>query len=185
MLKVSKLVRFGKVLVLLLLLQFSVCRLMGLAGSAITVFVQPGTKVVVVGAVFTVDICIENVPANGLFSYQLTLSYNNTVLEGMNVTLPEGHFLEPEEPDLIFVVQCHVNQTRGKVYLTVTLLGAPPVKMGNGTLATVTFRANLTGNSILDILDIPWDKLILSPQAAPRTKTLTYLADLRKSCPRT
>jgi len=147
----------------------------GLASNSITVFVQPRTKVVVVGTVFTVDICIENVPENGLFSYQLTLSYNNTVLEGINVTLPEGHFLEPEQPNLIFVVQCLVNQTRGKVYLAVTLLGDPPAKMGNGTLATVTFRANSTGNSILNILDIPWDKLILSPQAGPPYEDVNIL----------
>jgi len=120
-------------------------------GDIVTVYVEPKRNVVTINSFFTVNVNIANVPSDGLWSYEFQLFYNNTVLEGINVTLPEGHFLEPEQPDFIFVVQCHVNQTRGKVYLAVTLLGSEPEKVGNGTLVSATFKAKSLGSSTLSI----------------------------------
>lgn len=132
-------------------------------GDIVTVYVEPEHTVVTINSVFTVNVSVANIPSDGLFSYEFQLSYNNTVLEGVNVTLPEGHFLEPEDPDFIFVVQCHVNQTLGKVILAVTLCsGSEPVKMGNGTLVSATFKAKSFGYSILSI---PEQYLILDRPA--------------------
>lgn len=128
----------------------------------VAVYVRPEHNVVTINSVFTVNVNIADVPFDGLWSYQFQLFYNNTVLEGMNVTLPEGHFLEPEQPDFIFVVQCHVNQTGGKVYLAVTLLAPELGKVGNGTLVSAIFKAKSLGHSILRI---PEQYLILGRPA--------------------
>jgi len=129
-------------------------------GDIITVYVEPRRNVVVINSVFTANVNIVNVPSDGgemgLHSYQFKLTYNNTVLEGINVTLPEGHFLTPEHPDNIFVVYCSVNQTEGNVQLAVTLIYAvsvEPGKAGNGTLVTIMFKAKSVGNSSLSVIN--------------------------------
>jgi len=135
----------------LLFFELNVCRFEALAGDNITVFVQPESNVVVLDAVVTVNVSITNVPSDGLWSYAFRLFYSNTVLEGINVTLPEDHFLTPEQPGNIFVVECRVNQTEGKVAVAVTLLGDEPGKVGNGTLVVITFKAKSAGRSTLSI----------------------------------
>lgn len=117
----------------------------------ITVYVEPKRNVVVVDSVFTVNVSIANVPQDGLHSYQFELTYNNTVLEGISVTLPEGHFLTPENPDHIFVAECRVIQIEGSVRVAVTFIAPEPEKVGNGTLVTITFKAKSPGNSTLSI----------------------------------
>jgi len=133
---------------------------MEVSGDNVTVYVEPKRNVVVIDSVFLVNASVANIPSDGgekgLHSYQFEVTYNNTVLEGINVTLPEGHFLTPEHPDNIFVVQCRVNQTEGSVHLAVTLLYAvsvEPGKAGNGTLVTIAFKAKSVGNSSLSIVN--------------------------------
>jgi len=128
----------------------------------VTVYVKPEHNVVTINSVFTVNVNIANVPSDGLWSYEFQLFYNNTVLEGINVTLPEGHFLEPEQPDFIFVVQCYVNQTSGKIILAVTLLAPELEKVGNGTLVSAAFKATSLGHSTLSL---PEQYLILGRPA--------------------
>lgn len=120
-------------------------------GGNVTVYVKPEHNVVTINSVFTVNVNIANVPSDGLWSYRFQLFYNNTVLEGINVTLPVGHFLTPQQPDCIFVVYCSVNQTEGRVSVAVTLLAPEPGKVGNGTLVSATFKAKSLGYSILSI----------------------------------
>jgi hypothetical protein len=130
------------------------------SGDIVTVHVEPKCSVVVIESVFLINVSIANVPSDGgemgLHSYQFELTYSNTVLEGINVTLPEGHFLTPEYAENIFVVECRVNQTEGSVHLAVTLLYAvsvEPGKAGNGTLVTIAFKAKSVGNSSLSVIN--------------------------------
>ena len=107
---------------------------------------------------FRVNVSV-NVDRIGLISYELRLCYSNRLLKGVNVELPEGHFLTPEDPGNIFVAALGVNQTGGYAYAAVTLTAWSSTrdvekgKVGNGTLITVTFRAEEIGSSNLTVRD--------------------------------
>lgn len=80
------------------------------------------------------------------------LYYDNTLLEGLNITLPEGHFLTPDRPDRIWT-ELEINQTNGHMRVDVSLVGDQPTKFGSGTLATFTFKAKSLGNCTLEFRD--------------------------------
>lgn len=124
----------------------------GLFRMSMKLYVDPEKSVVWVGSTFMVNVSVADVLDPGLWGYEFKLYYNNTLLEGLNVTLPEDHFLTPENPQNIWI-QCEVNQTGGYLYLAVTLGGDEPTKLGNGTLVTITFKARSLGSSTLDFRD--------------------------------
>ena len=62
--------------------------------------------------------------------------------------------LKPLDPQLIFIVDPGtVNQPQGCVSFALSLLGDEPGKLGNGTMASVTFRAEEVGASNVTISD--------------------------------
>ena len=114
--------------------------------------VNPSTLEVNVGEKFTVAINVTDVPEPGLYAYQLKLYYNNTLLQGISVEIPDNHFLKPETPSNIFIVDRSINQTEGYVSIAVTLMGTEPGKTGSGILANVEFNGTEQGtaNLVLD-----------------------------------
>lgn len=115
-------------------------------------YVDPERSVVWVGSVFIVNVSAVNVSDPGLWAYEFKLYYYNTVLEGLNVTLPKGHFLSPQNSEKIWT-ECEINQSGGYAFVVVSLRGPELTKRGNGTLITITFEAKSLGNSTLDIRD--------------------------------
>ena len=103
-----------------------------------------------VGTNFTVSIKSADWASPGLFSYQLELHYNNTMLEAVNAEIPVDHWFKPAKPTNIFVVDGgSINQTLALASFAVTLLGDEAGKVGGGTISTVTFKitkAPTTGN---------------------------------------
>lgn len=146
--------------IFVLFLQLNVWGFGSFASGNIRVSVDPEHNVIMVNESFIVNVSIANVPQDGLYSYELRLKYDSIVLESINVTLPEGHFLTPEQPDEIFVVECRVNQTEEMVYVAVTLLGGPRGKVGSGTLVTIAFKAKAPG---ISSLSFPFPYPILVP----------------------
>ena len=127
----------------------------GFAAATVgSVNVVPSATTVGLGQTVTVNVTISNVGAPGLFSYQLTLTYNNTLLNATTATIPVGHFLTPAVSGNIFVVDPGtINQDSGNVTFAASLLGTEAGKTGNGTLVTVTFVGLLQGNSTLQLPD--------------------------------
>ena len=113
-----------------------------------------------VGTNFTVSIKGADWASPGLFSYQLELHYNNTILEAVGAEIPADHWFKPVKPTNIFVVEPGtINQTLGYVPFALTLLGDEQGKVGNGTICKITFKitqAPSAGNlsSALEIQNI-------------------------------
>jgi len=130
-----------------------------------------------VGTNFTVSIKAADFPSPGVFSYQVELDYNSSVLQAVAAQIPTDHWLKPSAPSGIFVVDPGtINQTRGSVTFAATLLGAESPKTGSGTISTVTFtitQAPTTGN-ITSTLLLPPDPaltILVDPDSNPIPQT--------------
>lgn len=130
-------------------------------GGETKVYVDPFESQVVLYTTFRINVSIANAGDYGLCSYVFKLHYNNSLLQGIDVVLPENHFLTPDVPGKLFIVTCWINQTGGYAEVAVTLLGPELGKVGNGTLVTASFRAQELGRSNLTISDC----LLLDPNA--------------------
>jgi len=124
-----------------------------------TISVEPQSYIAGdVGDVFTITINIYSV--DDLYGYEFKLYYDTTLLDGIDVTLPPGHFLTPSNPTKIIVgwqeVKDDYNATHGRVWFAVTLLSPEPPKSGSGILAAITFKVTGIGSCNLTLYD---DKL--------------------------
>ena len=111
---------------------------------------------IALGEEVTVNVTVTNMPEPGLYSYELKLRYNNTLLNATAASIPTDHMLKPSlSPSNIFIViPGEINQTQGIVSFAVTMLGAEPGKVGNGRLVTVTFEGLAMGNSTFELYDV-------------------------------
>jgi hypothetical protein len=117
-----------------------------------SVNVVPSATTVGLGQTVTVNVTVTNATAPGIYSYQLTLTYNNTLLNATTATIPSDQMLKPSVPANVFILDPGtINQTAGTVTFVLTLLGTELGKTGNGTLVTVTFTGLLQGNSTIDL----------------------------------
>jgi hypothetical protein len=151
-----------------------------------------------VGTNFTVAIKAADFTTN-VFSYELKLAYDNTMLEAVEASIPTGHWLTPSTPTNIFIVDPGtITQADGLVSFAVTLLGAEAGTTGSGTISTITFtitQAPTTGNltCALELTDvilvdinaspIPQDQydiingnyVLSAPSAPPAAKPKIYV----------
>jgi hypothetical protein len=117
-----------------------------------SVNVVPSATTVGLGQTVTVNVTVTNATEPGLFAYQLTLTYNNTLLNATSATIPSDQMLKPATAGMIFTYDPGtINQTAGTVTFVVTLLAPEAGKTGDGTLVTVTFTGLLEGNSTIDL----------------------------------
>ncbi|MEM3731329.1 MAG: cohesin domain-containing protein [Candidatus Bathyarchaeia archaeon] len=131
------------------------------------VYVEPKdnifyTDTTSVGYEFTVSIMAADWPEPGVFSYELKLAYDKTMLEATKAEIPDGHWLTPSlKPGNIFIVDGGtINQEAGYVSFAATLLSPEPGKTGQGTIAKVTL------------------KIIKAPPAAGKLSCLLELKDV-------
>ena len=123
--------------------------------TSAVVYVDPVQNPVAVDDSFEVNIFIANMSSPGLFSYQLRLSYDCTLLEAVDAFIPEGHFLTPMSPAKIFIVENgKIDNSLGKVSFALTLLNPEQGRTGDGVLATVKFKAIADGNVTLRLEDV-------------------------------
>jgi hypothetical protein len=116
--------------------------------------ITPATQDVDIGQSVTANITVADMASPGLYSYQFTVYYNNTLLNGTDAVLPTGHFLTPSTPGMLFSLGPTVNQTLGTVRFVVSLLGDEQGKVGSGTLATMTFKGLAAGTANLTIQNL-------------------------------
>jgi hypothetical protein len=153
------------ILILTMMITLSIGRVQAQKAS---VYVDPKNNVfsvdtTPVGTNFTISIKASDWPSPGVFSYQLELDYNNSLLEAVEASMPTDHWLKPSVPTGIFVVDPGtINQTLGTVTFAATLLGSEAAKTGSGTIATITFKitqAPTVGN-LSSTLSLPPSKTI-------------------------
>lgn len=111
-----------------------------------TIYVDPLTTTAELYQKFSVNISISDVA--DLYGWEFKLKWNSTLLEALNVT--EGNFLK-SHGDTLFVI--NMNNTVGYVRAACTLIGSIPGVNGSGTLATIEFYAETSGECVLDLYD--------------------------------
>jgi hypothetical protein len=121
-----------------------------------TINIDPSSIEVNIGEPFTVTINITNVEAPGIFSYELKVYYNNTLLNATAASYPSGHFLPPPN----FEVPPEIHNDQGYVVFAVTKLGDVPGSTGSGVLATIQFTGIGVGVSSLELEDV----ILLDPE---------------------
>jgi hypothetical protein len=92
------------------------------------------------GTEFTVTIKTADW-VNPVFSYQLKLYFNNTLLNATFADIPTGHWLTPTvRPTNFFIADLTVDNEAGFVSFAGALLNPEQGKTGGGTIATITFQ---------------------------------------------
>ena len=111
-----------------------------------TMLVSPSSIIVAVNETFQIDIDVSGV--SDLYGWEFKLGYNTSLLELVNIT--EGNFLNSSR-DTYFVPK--VMSADGYILAGCTSLRSVNGVSGNGTLATVEFRAKKLGSCTLDLYD--------------------------------
>lgn len=140
------------IIVTLLIMSFAV---KGFA-QTFTVSITPPTISIAPGQEVTANVTIANAPSPGIYSYQLKVTYNTTLLNATNAEIPSDQMLKPViKPTNVFIVAAgDIDPTLGQVSFAVTLLGEELGKTGGGTLASVTFAGLANGISTLGITEL-------------------------------
>lgn len=120
---------------------FSVVTKQVLSQEIAVVDVLPSNVQLRVGDSFNIDINLSYV--EDLYSFEFKLSYNTTVLDTLNVTVP------PLWPTPL------IETVEQNGYIRVnSSLTTPPGITGNLTLASITFKATEVGNTKLDLYNV-------------------------------
>jgi len=119
----------------------------GAAQGRPKIYVEPAENIFYtdetsVGYEFDVSIMAGDWVEPGVYSYEFKLYYDNSMLEAVAASLPEGHWMTPTlSPTNIFVVDGGtINQEEGYVSFALTLMGEELGKTGTGTIATITLK---------------------------------------------
>jgi len=112
--------------------------------------VDPANATTDLYSTFEVNIAIANV--TDLHAYEFRVYYNNTILEGLDVYLPEDHFLAGGESGNVSIVS-EIHQEEGYVRVNVTLIDDGLGRNGSGILTTIRFNGTDIGEGTLRIED--------------------------------
>jgi hypothetical protein len=116
-----------------------------------TILITPATQTVGIGQTVNANVSITGVGSPGIYSYQLDVVYNNTLLNATSAQIPSDHFLKPSDPSKIFPIGPTIDQTAGTITVAVTLLGDEAGKTGGGTLITMSFVGLAQGIATLSL----------------------------------
>jgi len=118
---------------------------------ATMIFVDPQLSEVEVLETFQINISVSEV--TDLAGWDFKLYYQNSILNATNVT--EGLFLQTAGDTFFFVKELtdKYNETTGRIWVACVLTGQGSGATGNGTLATITFKAKLSGNATLHLAE--------------------------------
>jgi len=123
----------------------------GLPPNIPAVYVVPSFTNTTLNEIFTVNVNVASV--SDLFGYEFQLFFENTILECQNITIPSNHFLEPEDPDNLFIVKLECdnqyNATHGRIWVAMILLAPENPKSGSGTFVSLILKAIAPGTSKL------------------------------------
>jgi len=122
--------------------------------SLATMYVDPPSKNIERGEMFTVDIKIANV--TGLSSWEFLMTWDESILYTNETLIQEGPFLNDTAPGKTFFIRNFppTVQPPAKVMVGCMLMIGVTAN-GSGTLANMTFivKANAKGKTAIDIFD--------------------------------
>ena len=144
---------------LVILLLSSITASFRVAAQQTRIYVDPPSIIdegLVPDTTFNITVKIENVPADpGLVGFEFKLTWNASLLEGVSMVLPPGHFMTPDgdegnlwplkhqvQPDYVHYAYAFLDVAAGvdQGYLP---------KSGDGTIAIVTLKVKAIGSCIL------------------------------------
>lgn len=107
-----------------------------------------------VGQETSVDILIEDAPV--IYGADVQIRFDPNVLEVVDadekqagIQIEAGKFIDEKKS---FYLLHHIDNDKGSIDYALTLLNpAPPVK-GDGQLARITFRAKITGSTVISVV---------------------------------
>jgi hypothetical protein len=141
-----------------------------------TLYVDPPTTITSIDDTFSINITVSDVTDLG--GWEFKLYYLSSKLNGTNII--EGPFLKQGGYTYFAIVNFidTYNSTHGIAWVTCTLLGTDPGVNGNGTLATITFKAKQLGTSSLSLTDT-WlsDSQPISHKTLNGLVVVTWLGD--------
>jgi PKD repeat protein len=151
--KVSQMAKIKKYKPLLLGLVFLIAGLSSFVKPSVAapiVYIYPRMVTAEPSETFSVDVKITG--ATDLFAWEFSLGWNATLLDFVSVV--EGDFLAFQPQGTFFGNQTEADES-GIDYITVflTTKGNFPGVSGDGKLATVTFRVQTIGETVLDLFD--------------------------------
>lgn len=111
-----------------------------------SVYISPSYTRVTRGVSFSIDVNIANV--NNLYGFDINMTYNTTLLNGLKATL--GSFLK--SGGKTFILANQTNDQEGYIRFAVSLYGEENGVSGNGTLFTAHFNSSLTETGTSHIL---------------------------------
>ena len=137
-----------------------------------------------IGKPFNVTVLIENIPETpGTVGIEFRLRYKSSVLEGVSMVLPAGHFMTPDGDDDNMMIMAdeanlYYNSTHAYAHYAVFFLdvaaaiaaGYAP-KSGSGTLAVITFNSTAPGETDLTFFSVK----VGDPTAAPIPTPITNI----------
>jgi hypothetical protein len=133
--------------------------------GTITVEIVPSVSQIGIGEQFHVNVTISNVEAtDDLVGMEFKVTWNTTLLTGINMTLPQGHiFQAAQDDDNLWVIRKTVDNTAGEAWYMVTCndlnqgytAGYLPLT-GSGVVCQIFFNAtNVEGISSLSFEELP------------------------------
>jgi len=118
------------------------------------VYVDPPTSIISApGESVTVEVKVANV--SGLYGYDMWVGYNSSILEHIDITVEGPGQVAPTDSAQRNITD---KSELGTINYSVAFVNETPTFGGNGTLAWITFRGIMAGNTTLH-LDPKWTKL--------------------------
>ena len=114
-------------------------------------YVNPQISTVEILTTFQINISVSQVV--DLAAWEFKLYYPNKYLNATQIQ--EGSFLKTAGQTSFFVKELtdNYNETHGVIWAFCTLIGQGPGATGNGTLATITFKAKFVGVATLKLAE--------------------------------
>jgi len=149
------------ILMLMTVCLFQTSNIIVNAQTGTIVSASPQTNTPQVGQMLTVNMTITNV--QNLYALDVTLDWNNSVLEFVSVTLllgvqahPGGVLYGNQISDTatagdVYVEQSDASQSMGEYHLVATSVSPADSFNGSGTIAIITFNATSLGHAGLDL----------------------------------
>jgi len=119
--------------------------------NSTTVYVEPSLTSIEFSQTCQINISISQVV--DLAGWEFKLYYPNSILNATSIE--EGPFLKSAGSTLYLNLSFtdNYNATHGLIWVACALQGSGPGATGNGTLATITFKAKYAGNAKLTLAD--------------------------------
>jgi len=135
------------------MLSISFCPVLSIITSANparpSIYIDPQNVRADINAVFSINVSISEI--TNLFSYELRLKYDSTILNCTHAEIRPGTFLASN--DNVTVQNGEIHQDEGYVGFVYGLRAPEEPRNGSGVLGTITFQVSKKGECSLEIYD--------------------------------